>query len=62
MLILILFSREFDISFYAKQAFMGFVYFVYLALNKDKGPDLDDKPGSTDEAVEEARKIMEKYK
>ncbi|CAO2839878.1 unnamed protein product [Amaranthus hypochondriacus] len=43
-------------------AFMGFVYFVYLALNKDKGPDLDDKPGSTDEAVEEARKIMEKYK
>lgn len=41
---------------------MGFVYFIYLALNKDKGPKLDDKPGSTDDAIEEARKIMDKYK
>lgn len=42
--------------------FMGFVYFIYLALSKDKGSKLDDKPGTTDEAIEEARKIMEKYK
>uniref|UniRef100_A0A803MLK9 Uncharacterized protein n=1 Tax=Chenopodium quinoa TaxID=63459 RepID=A0A803MLK9_CHEQI len=46
----------------AKQGFMGFVYFIYLAFNKDKGPRMDDKPGSTDEAIEEAKKIMDKYK
>ncbi|KAL9235664.1 hypothetical protein vseg_010406 [Gypsophila vaccaria] len=41
---------------------MGFVYFIYIALNKDKGPKVDDKPGSTDEAIEQAQKIMDKYK
>ncbi|KAH9603025.1 hypothetical protein KSS87_010705 [Heliosperma pusillum] len=41
---------------------MGFVYFVYLALNKDKGPKLNEKPGSTDEAIDQANKIMDKYK
>jgi len=42
---------------------MGFVYFIYLALNKDKGSKTDDGgPGSTDEAIEEAKRIMDKYK
>ncbi|KAK9733897.1 hypothetical protein RND81_04G099300 [Saponaria officinalis] len=41
---------------------MGFVYFVYIALNKDKGTKVDEKPGSTDEAIEQAQKIMDKYK
>ncbi|GAB4830197.1 hypothetical protein Ancab_019839 [Ancistrocladus abbreviatus] len=41
---------------------MGFVYFIYLALNKDKGPTVEEGPKSTDEAVEEARRIMDKYK
>ncbi|KAL9275325.1 hypothetical protein AKJ16_DCAP13925 [Drosera capensis] len=49
---------------------MGFVYFVYLALNKDKGSRVDTgpsstdstEPTSTDEVLEEARRIIEKYK
>ncbi|GAB2298533.1 hypothetical protein Dimus_032598 [Dionaea muscipula] len=41
---------------------MGFVYFVYLALYKDKGSRVDTGSTSTDDAVEEAKRIMEKYK
>lgn len=41
---------------------MGFVYFIYLALNKDKGSKMEGSPGSTDEAIEEAKRIMDKYK
>lgn len=54
--------RSFLSTVFFALGFMGFVYFIYIALNKDKGPKLDDKPGSTDEAIEEAKKIMEKYK
>ncbi|KAL2925500.1 Trypacidin cluster transcriptional coactivator tpcD [Bienertia sinuspersici] len=54
--------RSFLSTVFFSLGFMGFVYFIYLALNKDKGPKVDDKPGSTDEAIEEARKIMDKYK
>ncbi|XWS47091.1 hypothetical protein CRYUN_Cryun14cG0123700 [Craigia yunnanensis] len=51
-------------------ATMGLVYFVFIALNKDQGPsgNKDQGPrggGGTDtmeDPVEEARKIMEKYK
>lgn len=45
-------------------AMMGFIYFVFIALNKDEGP----KGGgggtgtSDEETLEEARRIMEKYK
>eukprot|EP00268_Persea_americana_P004771 TRINITY_DN11542_c0_g1_i3.p1 TRINITY_DN11542_c0_g1~~TRINITY_DN11542_c0_g1_i3.p1 ORF type:complete len:178 (+),score=28.15 TRINITY_DN11542_c0_g1_i3:113-646(+) len=45
-------------------AMMGFIYFVFIALNKDEGP----KGGgggtgtSDEESLEEARRIMEKYK
>lgn len=41
---------------------MGFIYFVYLALNKDKGTKTDVGAKSTDDAVEEAKRIMDKYK
>ncbi|XP_021763425.1 uncharacterized protein LOC110728097 [Chenopodium quinoa] len=54
--------RSFVSTVFFALGFMGFVYFIYLAFNKDKGPRVDDKPGSTDEAIEEAKKIMDKYK
>ncbi|XP_021767456.1 uncharacterized protein LOC110731862 [Chenopodium quinoa] len=54
--------RSFVSTVFFALGFMGFVYFIYLAFNKDKGPRMDDKPGSTDEAIEEAKKIMDKYK
>ncbi|KNA21416.1 hypothetical protein SOVF_043510 [Spinacia oleracea] len=54
--------RSFVSTVFFALGFMGFVYFIYLALNKDKGPRVDDKPGSTDEAIENAKKIMDKYK
>ena len=46
----------------AEQGVMGFVYFIYLALNKDKGSKMEGSPDSTDEAIEEAKRIMDKYK
>ena len=48
------------------QATMGFVYFVFIALNKDQGPKGGGGGGgstnSSEDALEEARRIMEKYK
>ncbi|OWM62796.1 uncharacterized protein LOC116212870 [Punica granatum] len=47
---------------------MGLIYFVFLALNKDNGPKgggggtSSSSPTSVDESLEEARRIMEKYK
>ncbi|KAL8143826.1 hypothetical protein V2J09_016858 [Rumex salicifolius] len=41
---------------------MGFIYFIYLALNKDKGSKTDVGSKSSDDAVEEAKRIMDKYK
>ncbi|KAF5732615.1 hypothetical protein HS088_TW17G00145 [Tripterygium wilfordii] len=43
-------------------ATMGLVYFTFIALNKDKGPKGDGGPTSTDDALEEAKRIMDKYK
>ncbi|KAI4354465.1 hypothetical protein L6164_003325 [Bauhinia variegata] len=47
-------------------ATMGLVYFAFLAFNKDGGPSGDGggttSPPPMDDPVEEARKIMEKYK
>ncbi|XVF32251.1 hypothetical protein REPUB_Repub17cG0065400 [Reevesia pubescens] len=45
-------------------ATMGLVYFVFIALNKDQGPRVGGGGGtdSMEDPVEEARKIMEKYK
>ncbi|ONK79510.1 uncharacterized protein A4U43_C01F7090 [Asparagus officinalis] len=48
-------------------AMMGFIYFVYIAFNKDGGPrggggSASSKPSSDEEAMEEVRRIMEKYK
>lgn len=56
--------RSFVSTVFFSLGVMGFVYFIYLALNKDKGSKLDNSPSSTstDEAIEEARKIMDKYK
>lgn len=41
---------------------MGFVYFMFIALNKDKGPRRGGGADSSEDPVEEARRIMEKYK
>ncbi|KAB2075407.1 hypothetical protein ES319_A07G219000v1 [Gossypium barbadense] len=43
-------------------ATMGLVYFVFIALNKDQGPRGGSGSESMEDPVEEARKIMEKYK
>lgn len=46
-----------------EQAVMGLSYFTFIALNKDEGPK--GGGGTTDsveDSLEEARKIMEKYK
>ncbi|OVA19300.1 hypothetical protein BVC80_521g110 [Macleaya cordata] len=44
-------------------AMMGLIYFVYIALNKDEGPRGGGGTTPTEEdSLEEARRIMEKYK
>ncbi|XP_068660961.1 uncharacterized protein [Aristolochia californica] len=44
-------------------AMMGLIYFGYLALNKDERPNGGGGTGaSQEESLEEARRIMEKYK
>ncbi|XP_022159605.1 uncharacterized protein LOC111025970 [Momordica charantia] len=48
-------------------AMMGAIYFVFIALNKDEGPrggggSPSSSTTSTEETLEEARRIMEKYK
>ncbi|XP_011651636.1 uncharacterized protein LOC101207451 isoform X2 [Cucumis sativus] len=47
-------------------AMMGAIYFIFIALNKDEGPrgggGSSSSPTSTEETLEEARRIMEKYK
>lgn len=51
------------------QGMMGLIYFIFLAFNKDSGPrgggggtSSSSTTTSVDESVEEARRIMEKYK
>ena len=49
------------------QGTMGFAYFLFIALNKDEAPKLrgdDNSSGSKsmDDPLEEAKKIMDKYK
>lgn len=47
---------------------MGLIYFIFLAFNKDNGPrggggsTSSSSTTSVDESLEEARRIMEKYK
>lgn len=44
---------------------MGLVYFIYIALNKDerpKGGSESEFTSTEEDPVEEARRIMEKYK
>ncbi|XP_027179200.1 uncharacterized protein LOC113778116 [Coffea eugenioides] len=43
-------------------AMMGLIYFTFIALNKDEGPKGDGGTTSVEDSLEEARKIMEKYK
>ncbi|KAL0553896.1 hypothetical protein IC582_007800 [Cucumis melo] len=49
-------------------AMMGAIYFIFIALNKDEGPrggggsSSSSSSTSTEETLEEARRIMEKYK
>ena len=45
-----------------EQAMMGLIYFTFIALNKDEGPKGDGGTTSVEDSLEEARKIMEKYK
>lgn len=48
------------------QAVMGLCYFIFIALNKDEAPNGGGGGGgettSVDDSLEEARKIMDKYK
>ena len=42
---------------------MGLIYFAYIAFNASEGKSGDDRVSDgDDETLEEARKIMEKYK
>lgn len=44
---------------------MGFIYFIFLAVNKNDGSSGGGSGSgeqSPDDALEEARRIMEKYK
>lgn len=43
---------------------MGLVYFIFIAMNKDEAPRPREggETTSTEETLEEARRIMEKYK
>ncbi|KAM3376463.1 hypothetical protein P3S68_015178 [Capsicum galapagoense] len=43
-------------------AVMGVIYFGFIALNKDDGPKGGGGTGSVDDSLEEARRIMDKYK
>ncbi|KAG5598359.1 hypothetical protein H5410_029729 [Solanum commersonii] len=43
-------------------AMMGVIYFGFIALNKDDGPKGSGGTASADDSLEEARRIMEKYK
>ncbi|KAL6968078.1 hypothetical protein U1Q18_033879 [Sarracenia purpurea var. burkii] len=46
-------------------AMMGVIYLTFIALNKDEGPKGGGGPGgttTTEDSLEEARRIMEKYK
>lgn len=46
-------------------AVMGLSYFIFIALNKDEGPKGDDGESGTtsvEDSLEEARRIMDKYK
>ncbi|PSR86382.1 Lipid-A-disaccharide synthase [Actinidia chinensis var. chinensis] len=43
-------------------AMMGLIYFTFIALNKDEGPKGGGGTTSTEDSLEEARRIMEKYK
>ncbi|XP_023923014.2 uncharacterized protein LOC112034414 [Quercus suber] len=46
-------------------ATMGLIYFAFIAMNKDDGPKGGGGPGgttSTEDSLEEAKRIMEKYK
>ncbi|GMY06135.1 Transmembrane protein [Fagus crenata] len=47
-------------------ATMGLIYFAFIAMNKDEGPKggggTSTNTTSTEDSLEEARKIMEKYK
>lgn len=52
-----------------EQAMMGLIYFSFIASNKDNGPrggggggDGGRDPSSVEDSLEEARRIMEKYK
>ncbi|PIN04273.1 hypothetical protein CDL12_23192 [Handroanthus impetiginosus] len=43
-------------------AVMGLSYFTFIALNKDEGPKGGGGTTSPEDSLEEARRIMEKYK
>lgn len=50
-----------------EQAMMGLIYFLFIASNKDNGPRGGGRGGgrddsSVEDSLEEARRIMEKYK
>ncbi|KAL3531143.1 hypothetical protein ACH5RR_010465 [Cinchona calisaya] len=43
-------------------AMMGLIYFTFIAFNKDEGPKGNGGSDSAEDSLEEARRIMEKYK
>ncbi|KAL6002079.1 hypothetical protein ACLOJK_037527 [Asimina triloba] len=54
---------EFGMNADFGKAMMGLIYFAFVTLNKDEGPKGGGGTGASDEeTLEEARRIMEKYK
>ncbi|XP_057818078.1 uncharacterized protein LOC131031070 isoform X2 [Cryptomeria japonica] len=45
-------------------AVIGVIYLAFIYLNKDEGPrrSIEEEDGTIDESLEEARRIMDKYK
>uniref|UniRef100_A0A0D9XYF3 Uncharacterized protein n=1 Tax=Leersia perrieri TaxID=77586 RepID=A0A0D9XYF3_9ORYZ len=43
-------------------AMMGLIYLAFLAMNPKEGSRVDERANSSEDPVEEARRIMEKYK
>ncbi|KAH0461791.1 hypothetical protein IEQ34_009366 [Dendrobium chrysotoxum] len=60
-LALFLFNSILSTAFFVL-AVMGAIYFLYISFNKDEGPRGGGDPLSEEESLEEARRIMEKYK
>lgn len=67
MLPCVVLTKSRTVFLIGEQAVMGLSYFTFIALNKDEGPKGGGGPGgegttSVEDSLEEARRIMDKYK